>query len=140
MAMEFDDHHQVGEELDPDEGSKKLNNKYFTENAYNGLNQELYVISEEDATSYKETLYSERERQNSIALQGILEDPPDVRHGSIKSVTSSAHISRRTSAKVLQQQLHAAVPDRRDRKVSHKEKPAPALDDFAAKEIDDFIF
>ena len=140
MAMEFDDHHQVGEELDPDEGSKKLNNKYFTENAYNGLNQELYVISEEDATSYKETLYSERERQNSIALQGILEDPPDFRHGSIKSVTSPAHISRRTSAKVLQQQLHAAIPDRRDRKLSHKEKPAPALDDCAAKELDDFIF
>ena len=38
MAMEFDDHHQVGEELDPDEGSNNLNNKYFTENAYNGLN------------------------------------------------------------------------------------------------------
>ena len=37
MAMEFDDHQQVSEEPDPNEGRNKLNNKFFTENAYNGL-------------------------------------------------------------------------------------------------------
>ena len=47
------------------------------------------MIPEEDATSYKETLYSERERQNSYAfLGGVLEDPDFLRHGSIESATS----------------------------------------------------
>ena len=71
MSMEFDEDQ---EETDPEDAKGGISSNFFNENAYNGLNQELYVISEEDATSYKETLYSERDRANSIALQAAVED------------------------------------------------------------------
>ena len=52
-----------------DEETKEKSAHHFLNNdAYNGLSNELYVISEEDATSYRETNYSERDRQNSLAV------------------------------------------------------------------------
>ena len=76
--MAFEDSpefNRIDEDLnDQEEVKGKSSHPFFTDNAYQGLSQELYVISEEDATSYRETNYSERERQNSLAVMCALED------------------------------------------------------------------
>ena len=137
QSMEFGDVPETLNQADSNEDTL-VSGGLHLDTVYTSLKQELYVISEEDQTSYRETNLQESQRGSLTNLRSVLDDfTVDSRKGSIKDPDPeqlySAGADRKHSEKRLTQSIVTQVPAR---KLSHQPKPKKrSLDDVVISEL-----